>query len=490
MSVRMPTTLSPDEIKHRANLLIPWHRIFVSRSGVRFGDGQVPIDTEKTTYVRECLEKLGGSICSAIDLGSYEGYHSIQLAELPGVERVVGLEGRARNVAKANFVNECTGYETVRFHVYDLEEIGQAPLPEPGPFDLVFCAGVLYHLSRPWEVVRWMSQACSKYLFIDTHHAELPLYRCGPYHGEIYPEMDTETCGLKDYAFWPTLDDLLMMLMQNRFVPRFIYRYSVGHEFQPRVWIFAEKGESSAEFNGINPLRPELRETVPPLDSGPVPSAFHSLETYAAAIKAAPTPTPGIIKSDRREIRLEPQVQASPRPHEKDARVLSDVGPLKGTLLAYRVSLSLFIAGVIVSGLTAFPLLQELSILSRWLGIDAPAAYESLSGFRAWIAFVFFGLEKTYAAFPFIGYGTDWLAFGHLIIALFFVGPFRNPVRNAWVLRRGLVACAAVIPLALICGYVRHIPLAWRLIDCSFGIVGAIPLLYCLHLTKKIARST
>lgn len=147
-------------------------------------------------------------------------------------------------------------------------------------------------------------------------------------------------------------------------------------------------------------------------------------------------------------------------------------------------------AGLVLSGLTAFPLLHELSLLCTWLGISDPAAYESLSGLRRWIAFVFVGLQKTYAEFPFIGYGTDWLAFGHLVIASFFIGPFRDPVRNSWVLKFGLVFCAAVIPLALICGHIRHIPLAWRLLDCSFGIVGAIPLLYCLHLTKKLSRET
>ena len=159
-------------------------------------------------------------------------------------------------------------------------------------------------------------------------------------------------------------------------------------------------------------------------------------------------------------------------------------------VVAYRISLGLFIGGLIVSGLTAFPLLSELSLLCRWLGIDDASRYETLSGLRGWIAFVFFGLQKTYAAFPFIGYGTDWLAFGHLIIAMFFVGPFRDPVRNAWVLRVGIVACAAVVPLALICGAVREIPVAWRLLDCSFGILGAIPLLYCLRLTKKIASTS
>jgi hypothetical protein len=163
---------------------------------------------------------------------------------------------------------------------------------------------------------------------------------------------------------------------------------------------------------------------------------------------------------------------------------------LKRTLFAYRLSLSFFIAGLVLSGLTAFPLLHELSLLCTWLGISDPAAYENLSGLQRWIAFVFIGLKKTYAAFPFVGYGTDWLALGHLVIASFFFGPFRDPIRNAWVLRCGVISCAAVIPLALICGHVRQIPLPWRLLDCSFGIVGAIPLLYCLHLTKKISRET
>ena len=156
-------------------------------------------------------------------------------------------------------------------------------------------------------------------------------------------------------------------------------------------------------------------------------------------------------------------------------------------LVAYRVSLGLFVAGLMVSGLTAFPLLAELSLLCRWLGIDDPAGYKTLGGLRGWLATVWFGLDKTYAAFPFIGYGTDWLAFGHFIIAMFFIGPFRDPARNAWVLRVGLVACAAVIPLALICGAIRGIPLPWRLLDCSFGVLGALPLFYCLNLTKKIA---
>ena len=104
--------------------------------------------------------------------------------------------------------------------------------------------------------------------------------------GEVYPEHETETCGLKGFSFWPAPGDLLMMLMQHGFVPRFIYRYSAGHpSSQLRVWIFAEKGEASAKFDGINPLFPNARETLPSLADGPVPSAFHALQPHAASIR-------------------------------------------------------------------------------------------------------------------------------------------------------------------------------------------------------------
>ena len=63
-----------------------------------------------------------------------------------------------------------------------------------------------------------------------------------------------------------------------------------------------------------------------------------------------------------------------------------------------------------------------------------------------------------------------------------------NPIRNKWVLQFGLIACAGVIPLALIAGHVREIPLFWQLIDCSFGVFGAIPLGIALLSVQKLER--
>lgn len=147
-------------------------------------------------------------------------------------------------------------------------------------------------------------------------------------------------------------------------------------------------------------------------------------------------------------------------------------------LTRYRIALGIFIIGLVLSGISALPLQWELSILHRRFGSRAEIG--------DFISHVHSGIIQTYAQFPFFGYATDWLAFGHFVIAAFFVLPFANPIKYCAILKVGLVACAGVIILALICGPIRGIPFRWTLIDCSFGIFGAIPLFYCLRLTAKL----
>lgn len=158
-------------------------------------------------------------------------------------------------------------------------------------------------------------------------------------------------------------------------------------------------------------------------------------------------------------------------------------------IFRFRVVMSLFILGLIVSGVTAFPLLYELRILSQLLGVESAQSADGTTGLTFWILTVRHGLEHTYAAYPWIAYGTDWLAFGHLVIAGFFIGPLIHPLSSRATIYTGIVACLAVIPLALICGPIRGIPFYWRLIDCSFGAIGVIPLVYCLGLVKRMEKS-
>ncbi|HYF03582.1 MAG TPA: hypothetical protein VEC36_09430 [Patescibacteria group bacterium] len=131
-----------------------------------------------------------------------------------------------------------------------------------------------------------------------------------------------------------------------------------------------------------------------------------------------------------------------------------------------------FIVGLVLSGLTAFPIETLLAITHQNISFLP----ESL---QSWISNVYFAVKATNARYPFLSYGTDWLAFAHIVIAVAFIGPLKDPVRNIWVIQFGMIACVLVLPLALIAGAVREIPFYWRLIDCSFGVIGIIPLYYC-----------
>ncbi|MEV6672223.1 hypothetical protein [Streptomyces sp. NPDC051162] len=151
-----------------------------------------------------------------------------------------------------------------------------------------------------------------------------------------------------------------------------------------------------------------------------------------------------------------------------------------------RMWLVVFIVGLVLSGLTAFPLVTEIRWLDELLRSGGSPVPGQLPGLVDWVGRAREGLEATDAKYPFVLYGTDWLAFAHLVIAVAFYGPYRDPVRNIWVIEFGMIACAAIVPLALICGTVRGIPFYWQLIDMSFGFFGVIPLLILRRMIKRL----
>jgi hypothetical protein len=153
-----------------------------------------------------------------------------------------------------------------------------------------------------------------------------------------------------------------------------------------------------------------------------------------------------------------------------------------------RCAVVVVIIGLLVGGITAFPLQHELELAAKIRGIEGLAPANPSNGFDHWILIVRDGLRESYARFPWVAYGTDWLAFAHIVIALFFIGPLIDPVRNVWVLKAGVITCLLIIPMTLVAGSVRQIPKGWRLIDCSFGIFGLVPLCYALRLTRFLGE--
>ena len=114
-----------------------------------------------------------------------------------------------------------------------------------------------------------------------------------------------------------------------------------------------------------------------------------------------------------------------------------------------RIWLWVFIVGFVVSGMRAF-LLGGLAGERRAGGDGASVSFsgpwDGLAGVRG------------------------------SVIATAFVGLLLlDPVRNKWLFPFGLIGCAGAV--ALIAGAVRAIPIDWRMIDRSFGVLGCQPLL-------------
>jgi hypothetical protein len=145
-----------------------------------------------------------------------------------------------------------------------------------------------------------------------------------------------------------------------------------------------------------------------------------------------------------------------------------------------------FIIGLVISGATAIPLNRELALLVNWLGLTGQTSATATTELGRWLLTAHEALQDVSAKHPQLFYGTDWLAFGHFVIAIAFVGALRDPVRNRWLFDFGLIACVLVIPYALGFGAVRGIPIWWRLIDCSFGVIGFVPLWLCRKWTSEL----
>ena len=151
-------------------------------------------------------------------------------------------------------------------------------------------------------------------------------------------------------------------------------------------------------------------------------------------------------------------------------------------LAKIRLLIVFFIIALILSGVTAFPVETEL----KWLLSNKQLIPDA---FEQWLTTVHNALVDTNQKYPMLAYGYDWLAFAHIVIAMAFLGPLKDPVKNKWIIDWAILACLAVLPLAFIAGPIRQIPIFHILIDCSFGIIGLIPLLICRNWIRKLEAS-
>lgn len=118
------------------------------------------------------------------DLGCLEGGYAVEFARA-GFD-VLGVEVREANIAACQWVKQRVNLPRLNFVQDDAWNIAAH-----GPFDVMFCCGLFYHLDRPRQFLKVLAGATRKLLILQTHFStdeENPRFNLSPL---------TETDGLR-----------------------------------------------------------------------------------------------------------------------------------------------------------------------------------------------------------------------------------------------------------------------------------------------------
>lgn len=99
------------------------------------------------------------------DIGCLEGGYAVEFARM-GFQ-VLGVDVREANIAACRFAKSHTdlpNLEFVRDDAWNIEKYG--------PFDAVFCCGLLYYFDRPKRFLETVARITEKMIILQTHFAD------------------------------------------------------------------------------------------------------------------------------------------------------------------------------------------------------------------------------------------------------------------------------------------------------------------------------
>jgi SAM-dependent methyltransferase len=165
----------------------PWHshNIHLGDGVWTLSDRELVEGSRARRYMQVVTDAAAKPIeeLRVLDLACEEGIFGIELARRGA--RVVGVEGRAGNVARARFAAEALGLgERYEVHGDDVRNVGGERY---GRFDVILNIGILYHLDAPalFELVFELAAMCDGLMFLSTQHSRFPERRA-EFRGRTY----------------------------------------------------------------------------------------------------------------------------------------------------------------------------------------------------------------------------------------------------------------------------------------------------------------
>src|SRR5215212_6873156 len=164
-----------EEIKEKIASFPRWHYQFDLKGNLTpiFEENWINRHQQRKKYFFDPLVHLfGGSLAGkrVLDLGCNAGFWSLCAVEA-GCDYVLGIEGRQMHVDQANFVFEVKEVEKDRYD-FVVGDIFETDLRQFGTFDVVLCLGLMYHISKPMELMEKIIEVNDDILVVDTRLAK------------------------------------------------------------------------------------------------------------------------------------------------------------------------------------------------------------------------------------------------------------------------------------------------------------------------------
>ena len=241
----------------------PWtaHDIQLAANVSTMGRGlqqQWRVDWFRYQFERHASKPLVES--RILDLACLEGLFAIEFARLGA--STVGVEIRDAHLAKCQFAKEEIALDNVQFVKSDVRS-----MPPLGRFDIVICAGILYHLDFP-DNIRFIESICrlaDDLVIVDSHLAYehitvsvLPLSEMlsfddngAQYSGRIMIEHAAHVSEneMANQHPWASIDNVRSVWLGERDVVGLFARMGFA---------LKERSYPSPEYEAANPDRPTL----------------------------------------------------------------------------------------------------------------------------------------------------------------------------------------------------------------------------------------
>lgn len=160
-----------EEIERKIGSFPRWHYEFDLRGH------KTPIYQEKARHRHRnraayffdtAVSLFGGSLEGkrVLDLGCNAGWWSLKAMEA-GADYVLGIDGREMHVEQSRFVFEALGIEDVRYD-FELANVLDMDFSVHGRFDVVLLLGLLYHISKPVDLMERIAPVNEDMLIVDT----------------------------------------------------------------------------------------------------------------------------------------------------------------------------------------------------------------------------------------------------------------------------------------------------------------------------------